>query len=75
MLFTCEISVFCYFFSKKSVSYARILHTYVLFLWLCKDEEQKKATVKDDGNLMFSQRNNPYCELLQFCSANVDNIS
>ena len=25
----------------------------------------KKATVKDDGNLMFSQRNNPYCELLQ----------
>jgi len=25
----------------------------------------KKATVKDDGNLMFSQRNNPYCELLK----------
>ena len=43
----------------------------MLFLWLDKDEEQKKATVKDDGNLMFSQRNNPYCELLQFCSANV----
>ena len=37
--------------------------------------KSKKATVKDDGNLMFSQRNNPYCELLQFCSANVNNIS
>ena len=74
MLFTCEISVICFFF-KKNTSYAKILHTDVLFLWLDKDEEQKKATVKDDGNLMFSQRNNPYCELLQFCSANVNNIS
>ena len=24
----------------------------------------KKAPDKDEGNLMFSQRNNPYCELL-----------
>ncbi len=39
MLFTCEISVICYFFFKKNTNYARILHTDVLFLWLDKDEE------------------------------------
>ena len=26
---------------------------------------QKKPPIKDEGNLMFSQRNNPYCELLR----------
>mgnify|MGYP003403930967 CR=1 FL=1 len=25
----------------------------------------KKPPIKDEGNLMFSQRNNPYCELLR----------
>ena len=29
----------------------------------------KKPPIKDEGNLMFSQRNNPYCELLQFSFA------
>ena len=28
-------------------------------------KQHKKAPDKDEGNLMFSQRNNPYCELLQ----------
>jgi hypothetical protein len=27
---------------------------------------QKKAPVKVEGYLMFSQRNNPYCDLLQY---------
>jgi hypothetical protein len=26
----------------------------------------KKAPVKDDGNLMILQRNNPYCDLITF---------
>ena len=26
---------------------------------------QKMPPIKDEGNLMFSQRNNPYCELLR----------
>ena len=31
-----------------------------------KDENiYKKSPVKGRGNLMFSQRNNPYCDLLQ----------
>ena len=74
MFFSAKFHFFVIFF-QKNTSYAKILHSDILFLWLDKDEEQKKATVKDDGNLMFSQRNNPYCELLQFCSANVNNIS
>jgi len=28
---------------------------------------QKKSPVEGRGNLMFSQRNNPYCDLLQNC--------
>jgi GTP cyclohydrolase FolE2 len=31
---------------------------------LTRNEENKKAPVKVEGNLMFSQRNNPYCDLL-----------
>ena len=30
----------------------------------------KKAPDKDEGNLMFSQRNNPYCELFQISESN-----
>jgi hypothetical protein len=40
---------------------------YVYSVWLqpCNDViVNKKAPVKDEGNLMFSQRNNPYCDLL-----------
>ena len=33
--------------------------------------ENKKSPVKGRGNLMFSQRNNPYCELLQISMANI----
>ena len=32
---------------------------------LCKFGEKEKAPLKDEADLMFSQRNNPYCELLQ----------
>ncbi len=31
----------------------------------------KKSPVKVEGNLMFSQRNNPYCDLLQISMANL----
>jgi len=31
----------------------------------------KKSPVEGRGNLMFSQRNNPYCELLSFYVANL----
>ena len=34
----------------------------------------KKSPVKGRGNLMFSQRNNPYCDLLHFSLANIENI-
>ena len=32
---------------------------------------QKNPPLKDDGNLMFSQRNNPYCDLLENYVANL----
>ena len=31
----------------------------------CVNLEKRKSPVKGRGYLMFSQRNNPYCELLQ----------
>ena len=31
----------------------------------------KKSPVEGRGNLMFSQRNNPYCELLSIYTANI----
>ena len=34
-------------------------------LKLCNAYRYKKCPVEGRGNLMFSQRNNPYCELLQ----------
>jgi hypothetical protein len=33
-----------------------------------------KTPVKDEGNLMFSQRNNPYCELITFCDKGKENF-
>ena len=36
--------------------------------------ENKKSPVKGRGNLMFSQRNNPYCDLLHFSFANIRNV-
>jgi hypothetical protein len=36
-----------------------------------KTHRQKKSPVEGRGNLMFSQRNNPYCDLLQNCKTNL----
>ena len=33
--------------------------------------KHKKSPVEGRGNLMFSQRNNPYCDLLQISTAKV----
>ena len=36
-----------------------------------KSGNKKMPPIKDEGNLMFSQRNNPYCELLRIdCKVN-----
>ena len=35
----------------------------------------KKSPAEGRGNLMFSQRNNPYCDLLHFSMANILKIS
>lgn len=34
----------------------------------------KKVPVEGEGNLMFSQRNNPYCDLLSISMAKIMNV-
>ncbi len=36
---------------------------------------KKIPPIKDEGNLMFSQRNNPYCDLLQISTAKIEKLS
>ncbi len=36
-----------------------------------RHRDKKKSPVKGRGNLMFSQRNNPYCDLLKISTANI----
>ncbi len=46
---------------ETSISYNLGVNPGIVFIFYMI----KKAPDKDEGNLMFSQRNNPYCELLQ----------
>ena len=44
---------------------------WVVLLAVGKCSNKKMPPIKDEGNLMFSQRNNPYCELLRIdCKVN-----
>jgi len=61
---------------KKAISKLTALNVlaHVLIYIVCVRETfgQKNAShLGGEAYQMFSQRNNPYCELLQFCIANV----
>ncbi len=53
----------------KAYIESSLKHSYLFYQG--NKREIKNAPVKDEGNLMFSQRNNPYCDLLRISSANV----
>lgn len=54
----------CFGLFALVLKHQRPLDVIVPNLFVDENSSIKKAPVKVEGNLMFSQRNNPYCDLL-----------